>query len=70
MVSVERIMAYGKLKSEKELETVLRNKAPSDEWPDKGTIEVCNMKFKYAMNYPYVLKSISFKIKSCEKVSS
>ena len=69
MVSVERVMAYGKLKSERELETIPKDKAPPLEWPDKGVIELNNIKFKYAVNYPYVLKSISFKIESCEKVS-
>ena len=69
MVSVERVMAYGKLTSERELETIPKNKAPPLEWPDKGVIELNNIKFKYAVNYPYVLKLISFKIESCEKVS-
>ena len=69
MVSVERVMAYGKLKSERELEAVPKNKVPPLEWPDKGVIELNNVCFKYAMNYPYVLKSISLKIESCEKVS-
>ena len=62
-------MAYGKLKSERELETIPKDKAPPLEWPDKGVIELNNIKFKYAVNYPYVLKLISFKIESCEKVS-
>ena len=62
-------MAYGKLESERELETIPKEKAPPLEWPDKGVIELHNMKFKYAVNYPYVLKSISFKTESCEKVS-
>ena len=69
MVSVERVMAYGELKSEGELEATSNDKDPSVEWPDKGTIKLHNMKFKYAVNYPYVLKSISFKIQSCEKVN-
>ena len=62
-------MAYGQLESEGELKTVPQDKAPSVEWPDKGVIELHNLKFKYAVNYPYVLKSISFKIESFEKVS-
>ena len=62
-------MAYGKLKSERELETVPKDKAPLLEWPEEGVIELSNIKFKYAVNYPYVLKSISFKTESCEKVS-
>ena len=62
-------MAYGKLESESELEIAPKHKAPSLEWPERGVIELNNVKFKYAVNYPYVLKSISFKIESCEKVS-
>jgi len=61
-------MAYGKLESEGELETKPKDKAPPLEWPNKGVIDLHNMKFKYSINYPYVLKSISFKIESCEKV--
>ena len=68
MVSVEREIAYGELKSEGELETISKDKAPPVEWPDKGVIKLHNVKFKYAVNYPYVLKSVSFKIESCEKV--
>ncbi|XP_065902754.1 ATP-binding cassette sub-family C member 4-like isoform X2 [Dysidea avara] len=68
MVSVERVMAYGQLESEAELETIPHNKAPRFEWPDKGVIELHNTKFKYAVDHPYVLKSISFRIESCEKV--
>ena len=62
-------MAYGKLHSEGELETFPKDKAPPLKWPEKGVIETVNISFKYAVNYPYVLKSISFKIESCEKVS-
>jgi len=69
MVSVERVMAYGKLSSEKELKTISKEKVPPIKWPDKGVIELSNICFKYALNYPYVLKSISLKIGSCEKVS-
>ena len=69
MVSVERVTAYGKLESEKELETVPKTKSPSLNWPERGVIELYNINFKYAIKYPYVLKLISFKIESCEKVS-
>jgi len=69
MVSVERVAAYGKLKSERELETITKDKAPRLKWPEEGVIELNNINFKYADNYPYVLKSVSFKIESCEKVS-
>ena len=69
MVSVERIIGYSKLESEGELETSINNKACILEWPEKGVIELHDVNFKYAKEYPYVLKSISFKIESCEKVS-
>ena len=62
-------MGYGKLESEADLQTTLKDKACILGWPEKGVIELCHVKFKYAMEYPYVLKSISFKIESCEKVS-
>lgn len=61
-------MAYGQLNSEAELMTSPHDRAPPVEWPDSGVIELQNVKFKYATNYPYVLKSISFKIHSSEKV--
>ena len=61
-------MAYSKLKSEGELETVPKDKTPSIEWPEKGRIELNKMKFKYALEYPYVLKSLSLIINPCEKV--
>ena len=61
-------MAYGQLPSEGELETLPKDKAPPVEWPDKGEIELHKMKFKYATEYPYVLKSLTFGIKPYEKV--
>ena len=69
MVSVERMIGYGKLESEGKLEMDMQDNDRLLGWPEKGVIELCNVKFKYAMEYPYVLKSISFKIESCEKVS-
>ena len=67
-MSVERVTAYGQLSSEAELVTSAQNRAPPVKWPDNGVIELQNAKFKYTTNYPYVLKSISFKIYSGEKV--
>ena len=60
-------MAYGRLDSEAEL-TSRHDRTPPVEWPGKGIIELKDAKFKYATNYPYVLKSISFKVQSGEKV--
>ena len=69
MVSVERVTAYGKLESERKLETFPKTKAPPIEWPERGEIKLHNVNFKYAMNYSYVLKSVSLKIHSYDKVS-
>ena len=68
MVSVERIIGYSKLESEGELETSIKDKGRILGWPEKGVIELHDVNFKYAKQYPYVLKSISFKIDSYEKV--
>ncbi|XP_065914062.1 ATP-binding cassette sub-family C member 4-like isoform X2 [Dysidea avara] len=68
LVSVERVMGYGKLEPEAELMTIPRDNAPPLEWPENGVIEFHNVKFRYATHYPYVLKSLSLKIESGEKV--
>ena len=62
--------AYGQLDSEAELISSPNNRSrvPPVEWPDKGVIELQNVKFKYAADYPYILKSITLKIHSSEKV--
>jgi len=61
-------MGYSKLESEAELMTIERNKTPSLMWPENGAIELDKLKFRYAANYPYVLKSVSIAIKPDEKV--
>ncbi|XP_065887047.1 ATP-binding cassette sub-family C member 4-like isoform X2 [Dysidea avara] len=68
LVSVERVMGYGKLESEAELMSFSKDKEPSLEWPDKGTIQLDNVDFRYAPHLPYVLKSVSLIIQSGEKI--
>ena len=68
MVSVERVIGYGKLQSEGSLETGKKYKIHIHGWPKKGAIELRRMKFRYAAEHPYVLKSMSLKIDSREKV--
>ncbi|XP_065913909.1 ATP-binding cassette sub-family C member 4-like isoform X2 [Dysidea avara] len=68
LVSVERVIGYGKLEPEAELMTFPRDNAPPLEWPENGAIEFHNVNFRYAPHYPYVLKSLSLKVESCEKV--
>jgi len=61
-------MGYGKLEPEAELMTVPRDNAPPLEWPTNGAIEFHNVNFRYASHHPYVLKSLSLKVESGEKV--
>jgi len=61
-------MGYGKLEPEAELKTVPRNNTPPSEWPANGVIQFYNVNFRYAAHYPYVLKSVSLKVESGEKV--
>lgn len=68
MVSVERVIAYTKLKPEAPLETPPGREKPPGEWPQCGNIHVDQMKFRYAQDTPYILKGISIDIKPEEKV--
>ena len=68
MVAVERVIGYGKLQSEGRLETGKEYNIDIHSWPNEGVIELSRMKFKYAKGYPYVLKSLSIKVNSREKV--
>ena len=63
-------MSYGRLDNEGNLKTFPKDRAPPVEWPNKGEIELNDMKFKYGVDNPYVLKSLSLKIESCEKVGA
>ncbi len=66
MVSVERIVAYGSLKSEAPLE-VKFDKDIGD-WPQDTSMTVQNLTTRYRSNLPPVLSDISFKIMPGEKV--
>jgi len=65
MTSVERIVEYSTLETEKLNEGT--NKAPKD-WPSKGEIVFENVSFSYDNNLPDVLKNITIKINSNEKI--
>jgi ABC-type multidrug transport system fused ATPase/permease subunit len=66
IVSVERIKEYSELPSEDSWTN--ENNKPDDKWPNKGEIEFRNYSVKYRIELDYVLKSLNFKINSCEKV--
>ena len=67
MVSVERLMAYGKLPPEAHLETPPSIKLNND-WPENGAIKMRDLKFRYSAENPLVLKGITCNIASSEKV--
>ena len=66
IISVERIKEYSELPSEDSW-TNEKNK-PDDKWPQNGEIEFKNYSVKYRKELDFVLKSLNFKINSCEKV--
>ena len=68
MVSVERLMAYGKLPPEAPLETTPAINKPSKDWPKEGSIKLRELKFRYSAEDPLVLKGITCNIASSEKV--
>ncbi|CAM1309247.1 ABCC4 (predicted) [Pycnogonum litorale] len=65
--SVERIMEYGNLTTEAS-KLSSPEKKPNCSWPEKGTIEFRNVSLRYKQTDPFILKSISFNIKSQEKI--
>ena len=69
MVSVERVLGYGKLESEASLETIPPQLKPSEEWPTHGCIQLRDLVYKYSTNSQDVLKGISCCIEPTEKVS-
>ena len=68
MISTERIMGYGRLEPEAELETFPPNEKPPPSWPDKGMITMEDVAFQYSSELPLVLKDLCFTIQPAEKV--
>lgn len=68
MISAERIMAYSHLGSEASLETLPPHKPPPPNWPDKGSLKMEDVAFRYSDDLPLVLKNLSFSVKPSEKV--
>jgi ABC-type multidrug transport system fused ATPase/permease subunit len=65
MNAVERIEEYSKIEQEPAAITINR---PPPLWPEHGEITVTNLSLRYDTNSENVIKNISFKIKSFEKV--
>ncbi|XP_067135106.1 ATP-binding cassette sub-family C member 4-like [Centruroides vittatus] len=65
--SVKRILNYTKLKSEASYESSLDKQPPSD-WPQKGEIHFDNVSLQYSKDRNTVLKHLTFRIYSGEKI--
>ncbi|BES95625.1 Multidrug resistance-associated protein [Nesidiocoris tenuis] len=67
MTSVERVLEYSDLQSEPELEST-PDKKPPPSWPNEGKIVFSNLRLRYSVGEPWVLKGLSFTIQPQEKV--
>lgn len=69
MTAVERVVEYDTIQSEGELQSK-EDKKPPKSWPEEGKIVFDELSLRYFPDpkSEYVLKSLNFEIKSCEKV--
>jgi len=67
MVSVERVLGYGKLEPEAPLEFE-SDKNLDKSWPDKGSIEVRDVAVRYRPSLPLALDGASFTVPSGSRV--
>lgn len=66
MNSVERVQEY--MEIEQEAPAVIPDSRPPVNWPSRGEIEVQNLSLRYAPKLPLVIKDISFKVDSFNKI--
>ncbi|KAF3324683.1 ABC transporter C family member 14-like protein [Carex littledalei] len=66
MVSVERIKQFSNIPSE--AEWLIEDCLPFPNWPNKGDIEIIDLKVRYRPNTPLVLKGITLSIYGGEKI--
>lgn len=67
LVSVERILEYSELESERQPSNPME---VADKWPSDGCIEFKNVTYKYFYEAEAVLHRISFIIQSKEKLGN
>ncbi|XP_017787048.1 PREDICTED: probable multidrug resistance-associated protein lethal(2)03659 isoform X2 [Nicrophorus vespilloides] len=67
MTSVERVLEYSNLESERELITP-PDKKPKKEWPEHGEVKFSKLYLTYNPNDPPVLRNLNFVIKPKDKV--
>ncbi|KAL6841170.1 hypothetical protein ACP4OV_029139 [Aristida adscensionis] len=66
MIAVERVNQYSTLPSEAAWEVA--DCLPSPNWPSRGDIDIKDLKVRYRMNTPLILKGITVSIQSGEKI--
>lgn len=66
MTSVERVTAYTALEAEPGYST---ENYPPETWPQRGSISISNLSFKYTEGGPQVLKDINLSIGDKEKIA-
>lgn len=67
MTSVERVIEYTDLKSEPPLESLEKHRPP-EKWPESGIIQFDRLSMKYSEDGNNVLKDITLRIESKEKI--
>ncbi|XP_067134882.1 ATP-binding cassette sub-family C member 4-like isoform X1 [Centruroides vittatus] len=67
MNSVKRILKYSKLKSEASYDSSPEKRPPSN-WPQRGEIHFDNVSLQYSQDKNIVLKNLTFRIHSEEKI--
>ncbi|KAF6207172.1 hypothetical protein GE061_018411 [Apolygus lucorum] len=67
MTSVERVIEYTDLESEPPLDSS-PDKKPPPSWPDQGKVEFIDLKLRYSVGEPWVLKGLNVTILPQEKV--
>eukprot|EP00605_Chrysophyceae_sp_TOSAG23-4_P001356 GSChrysophyteH1.ASY1.ANO1.1476.1 assembled CDS len=70
MVAVERLSEYSRMTQEAPHYAGRRGveASPSSNWPSEGVIDFQDVKMRYREGLPLVLKGVSFKIRSGEKI--
>jgi ABC-type multidrug transport system fused ATPase/permease subunit len=74
MTSVERVMEYGEIRTEEEVEDDSapkisnQSRTDSETWPSKGIIEFRHVYLQYGKDSTYVLEDVNFKTKQGEKI--
>jgi ATP-binding cassette subfamily C (CFTR/MRP) protein 1 len=66
MTSVERLLAFNNIESEKVPE--IDDQLPGESWPQSGAIEMRNVRLRYRPGLPEVLKGVNFVIPGGTKV--